>query len=141
MRVLIPLVLGTLLVAGAAFAVDDEELRHCAAVEEPSERLACYDGLARALMGNPEEHFGKNEVIERVVPDAIESTLTLVEHDAAGAAYLHLANGQVWRVKESNDIRLLRGEPKSVVVEKASLGSFLLQIDGRGRKWRAKRVE
>ncbi len=143
MQAIATLTLGALvLAASGALALDEDAIRRCVSIETAAERLACYDEIGRALTGDPEQNFGKpKQVVEPVMPPQIESTVTLVEHDSAGAAYLHLANGQLWRISEANNIRLQRGEPQSVLVEKASLGSYLLQIGGHGRKWRAKRVQ
>ncbi len=81
---------------------------------------------------------------ERVIPpqpSVIHSTLVDLTRDARGRAIVRLANGQRWRLQENDHIWVKPGSVASVRIRKGLLGVFYLQVGGRGRGYRAKRIE
>jgi hypothetical protein len=61
-----------------------------------------------------------------------------------GRYRFHLTNGQVWIQTESDALRRPRKDENGalhVEIRKASFGSFLLKVNGKGRSVRVRRVE
>lgn len=61
-----------------------------------------------------------------------------------GRYRFHLTNGQVWIQTESDSLRRPRKDENGVLhveIRKASFGSFLLKVNGKGRSIRVRRVE
>ena len=70
--------------------------------------------------------------------DKIEATVTKVQYDASGKVVVTLDNGQVWRQIDTSRIRL--SKKNTVVIQRASLGSFLLTKSGSKRSVRVRRT-
>ena len=93
-----------------------------------------------------EETFG---VLQNVNPEIknsnrslefIKSVITDNDWVNYGKLLIELENGQVWKQVDSSPYRGpkdLKGKP--IIINSASLGSFLLKIDGVGGKYRVRR--
>jgi hypothetical protein len=140
-------------VAGAADA--DRTLHHCVPIDDPDERLACYDqasgraaaaklprqGGANAARDDvvPAEEFGLSELQRRARdPDraqesrieSIEGTVQSLAYRPTGERIITLDNGQVWLQTEVT-VRGPLHEGDAVVIRRAALGSYQLVTPGR----------
>ena len=131
-----------ILLAAAATAAGEADLQRCAEIPDDRLRLSCFDALVSGQRSVSEELFGRPaERIAPSTPEALDSRITALERTPRGRAVLHLANGQVWRLQESDHIQLRRGEQVPVRIRKGVLGAFYLQVGGKGRSYRAQRVD
>jgi hypothetical protein len=93
---------------------------------------------------NPEDLFGKADdelkrELEIDTVDKIASEVTQVKIAPNKEYVVYLANGQVWRQKDKiGKWRIKVGE--RAIIEKATLGSFLMRSDARKRSVRAERL-
>ncbi len=142
-----------------------QKLADCRKVADDSARLACFDAAAGAL--EQAEAKGDIVVVDRAqaqqvrrqafgfsLPslsvfdrgdkpeqvDSIESKITAVRADPTGKWVLKLEDGSTWTQIDvgSPSIRPKAGMP--VKVRKATMGSFLLSVDGQ-RAFRARRTD
>lgn len=163
---------GILLVtlSGGALAQDNlpdpsgqllEKLKTCQAIEEPNERLACFDASVGEIVAASEA--GEVRIIDREdvrqtrralfglsVPDVgvlksdedkteegkearelLETTITSVRYRSARKIRFTTQEGAIWEI--NNAPRRLRTiEPgNSVIFKKASLGYFFIRIEGQ----------
>ena len=140
--------------AGMALAVgcasDDTSLERCAAIEESTARLACYDAAqtdraadsdaSTSEPGESEEgDFGFEARVLPKTPDQITSAVARVSRDPFGKLTLTLENGQVW--KQIDTKRLHIRDDSRVVIRKAALRSFLLHLEGSTTTTRVRRLE
>jgi len=66
------------------------------------------------------------------------------ERSNSGRYRFYLTNGQVWMQAESDSIRRPKKDENGVLrveIRKASFGSFLLKVNGKGRSVRVRRIE
>ncbi len=148
---------------------DEETLTQCRQIDEITERVACYDKIVdshvpvdssdSAEISTPPESaesntvpdsqslFGKNDAeAKRIVEtsmaikpiDQIEAKVTDVRKSANKKLTVTLDNGQTWRQLDNRPMPLKSGE--TVIVRKASLGSFLMEKQSGSRSIRVKRV-
>jgi hypothetical protein len=133
-------------IPGAVLA-DDDGLRRCRALAADAARLACYDAIALApaavaaaasAVAVPAARFGLPEG-----PDRIERVESRIEGRFEGWRPLdrfRLANGQVWQVIDGSTGVYWLDSPR-VVVRRAALGSFVLEIEGVKPFVRVRRIE
>lgn len=148
---------------GAAADTPDND---CVAIESDIARLACYDRLhgrpaasiaPGAVTAEPpprvtapltEELFGKrledqNVVLERTInAEHLESLDAEIEHVAmnrVGKMSIRLTNGQNWWQVDSKRLRLRPGD--LIRIERAAMGSYLLQKRSGSSRIRVKRVD
>jgi nucleoside phosphorylase len=132
-----------------------ERLMACRAVADNVARLACFDAAAGAL--ETAERAGDVVVIDRagvaetrrqlfgfemptlprlfgpegaVEIDSIDTTLQSASLVGEGRWVFRLADGSVWRQIDSERVRFTNRPGQAVRVRKASLGSYLLTVDG-----------
>lgn len=158
----LPLLLYSFLIAQPALA-DEEALSKCRQIQEVAARAACYDRFVDAhypmgsgdsvetsvpAVPDAQSLFGTNDAeAKRIVEtslaieqiDRIEAVVTEVRKSANEKLTVTLDNGQVWRQLDSKPMRLKSGE--TVIVRKASLGSFLLEKSSGSRSIRVKRAD
>ncbi|MBY5993209.1 hypothetical protein [Ferrimonas balearica] len=144
-----------------------EAIAQCAAKGDKLDRLICFDEFTQAAgralppqanapvtvapaapaapvaaapapKADMEQDFGKQEAPAKAI-DAIEAAVTKVTTNAYGQWTVTLSNGQRWRQTESKRYKLKSGD--TVVIERASMGSFLLHKTGFGHSTRVKRVD
>ncbi|HEY9233811.1 MULTISPECIES: hypothetical protein [Phenylobacterium] len=142
-----------------------EKLTACRKITTDAERLACYDGAASEL----EQAEAKGDVVvidreqarqvrrqafgfslpsislfergeEKEELDSIESTISSARQDATGKWSLKLENGSTWTQVDVNGPSRTPKTGLAVRIRKASMGSFLLSIEG-GRAFRARRTD
>lgn len=142
-----------------------QKLTACRQIAADAERLACYDGAASAL----EQAEAKGDVVvidreqarqvrrqafgfslpslamfergeEKEELDSIESTITTARQDATGKWILKLENGATWTQVDVNSPSRTPKAGLPVRIRKASMGSFLLSVDGQ-RAFRARRTD
>ena len=150
MKLLAPVLLAVM--SMPATAADDGALRQCRALTDAAARLACYDALPLAAL--PPTAATAPAAAVPVVPAAadfglpkpdekvqeITSTIPGLFDGWGPRSLIRLANGQVWQVTDdSRGVYALR-DPK-VRVKRASLGSFVLDIEGANLLPRVRRVE
>ncbi len=148
---------------------DEEALTKCRQIEEITERVVCYDNVVDSLFpmdskDNVETITSPESSESNAVPDAqslfgttdaeakrivetslaieqisqIEAKVTDVRKSATNKLTITLDNGQIWRQLDSRPMHLKSGE--TVIVRKASLGSFLMEKKSGGRSTRVKRT-
>lgn len=137
----------------------DEGLRRCRALADAGARLACYDALplasrpasvteppAAAAPAPTAAGFGlpaAPEALERIESrfEGLDKGLNNGRFEGWGPrTRFRLANGQVWQVVDDSSASYWLPDPK-VVVRRAALGSFVLEIEGAKRTVRVRRVE
>jgi hypothetical protein len=140
-----------------------EELLNCRGKVSPAERLDCYDGLV--VPGNPPSEQIATTVTEPAVedqapvvasgaavadtfgkprsregePEEVAGVVTELVTNATGKLRISLDNGQIWMQSDSRKFYLRTGD--TVVVKKASFGSFLLSRVGLNASIRVKRID
>lgn len=160
--------LAVLCFAQSTWAADDA-LTACRKIEDIARRAACYDSFVDArfppVSSNREKALAPAENTESgTVPDAqslfgtndaeakrivemslaiepvdnIEAKITDVQELATRKLLISLQNGQVWRQLDNQRLPLKTGE--TVIIRKASLGSFLMEKSTGSRSVRVKRI-
>ena len=71
--------------------------------------------------------------------DSLTANITRLQTYAYEKVVITLDNGQVWKQVDTSNLRLRVGD--SVTIERASLGSFMLQKDGSKRTMRVTRAD
>ncbi len=143
-----------------SLTIERERIAACANIESLVARVGCYDDLARGLLRGRDnntaqtpEHedealFGRDETESRAqlqeklgikAIDAIEATVARIERTPYGKLMLSLDNGQVWRQIDSARLPLDKGE--MISIQRAGLGSFLLEKSSGSRTIRVKRID
>jgi hypothetical protein len=148
---------------------NEEALTECRQIEEITERVACYDKIVDSHVSmdssdSVETSATPESAVPNAVPDAqslfgtddaeakrivettlaieqidqIEAIVTGVQKSASKKLTVTLDNGQIWRQLDNQPMRIKSGE--TVIVRKASLGSFLMEKQSGGRNIRVKRV-
>lgn len=142
-----------------------EALSACRSRSDPMDRLACFDAAAARL--DEAEKKGDIVVVDRrqaqevrrqafgftlpsltlfdraegeVRLDRVESVVAEARRGADGKWVIRLENGAVWRQTDAEGPARTPRTGMKAVVRSASLGSYLLSIDGQAG-FRAKREE
>lgn len=159
-------VLILLTLAPPAALADPSALRQCRALADAAARLACYDAIALPTGGaaapgpaaapSPAPapapvaapaastlaaRFGLPE--ERRPADHVERIESRIEGRFEGWAprgLIRLANGQVWQVTDDSRGAYWLDSPR-VVVRRAALGSYMLEIEGVRAHVRVRRLQ
>ena len=153
--------------AAAAAAADDDALRRCRALGEAPARLACYDALPLAALPAAIAAIGAPLAVaalgQRAAPPAAPATAAKSGEESFGfegrsatqevsssilgifegwdrRTRVRLTNGQVWQVIDDSSAAYYLRDPK-VVVRRAALGSFMMEIEGARQAPRVRRVE
>ncbi len=142
----------------------------CASVSEADERLACYDAAVGALQAREQagevavvdrervreierEAFGLSlpSLPRLTLPslggreaepiETIQSEITDWSRAPRGELRFELANGQTWIQIDDREYRMPRTDTLTASISRASFGSFVLQVNDRGRNIRVRRVE
>lgn len=149
----------------------NSELANCAAIKRDLQRLACYDNLSDMAKTSPEEILSKKtsssvarNTIENSVSDTRPSTASpsdssfgLIKKDEGPESIssyipgefkgwtngdkLTLANGQVWKIKDSSGRFYHSATDPRVTISKGMFGSYRISIDGINKSARVKRVK
>ena len=147
----------------------EEALTKCRQIEDIAERVVCYDNIVDSLfpmdssdnvetITSPESPkssavpdaqslFGAsdaeaNRIIEESLDieqiDQIVAVVTDAQQSATKKLTVTLDNGQIWRQLDNQSLRLKSGE--TVIIRKASLGSFFMEKESGSRRIRVKRA-
>ena len=148
---------------------DDAALTKCRQIEAIAERVSCYDDFVdthlpmessssvatstppevaeSSVFPDAQSLFGTSDTeAKRIVQttlaieqiDQVEAIVADVRKSASRKLSVTLDNGQIWRQLDSKPMRLKSGE--TVIVRKASLGSFLMEKESGSRSIRVKRA-
>jgi len=162
------LLLSLLFLAQPALTAE-EAMTGCRQIEDIAERVACYDEIVDSrhpvesrdsvettktpefsesnAIPDAQSLFGTNDAdAKRIVEmslaieqiSQIEAIVTDVRESASMKLTVALDNGQTWRQLDNQSMHLKSGE--TVIVRKASFGSFLLEKKSGGRSIRVKRM-
>lgn len=152
-----PVFVAVVLVLGGSLVSRGDEpptdLAACRVIADDARRLACYDAQADReadvpAAATPEALFGMDPtavttLLQRQRGDtplqSIESSVATTHTNRAGKLVMGLANGQRWMQVDSGRFHLRPGEP--VRIQRAALGSHLLQASGSGRSMRVRRID
>lgn len=151
-------------VAATASADVKQAVLACKQQSDNFARLHCYDQIAAQLSAQPitevtqplatanltqasiqptaqmvEDDFGRTKTRPSADLENIRSRVKTLTKSKLDKFVLTLENGQEWRQTDNYTINIKVGD--TVVIEKAALGSFLLNVEGANRKIRVKRVE
>lgn len=141
-----------MLVLPLAAAAHESGLGRCRAVQDPAQRLRCYDALPLAAPARPatepaspmaakiEQDFGITESAKpasRV--DAIKARIPGEFRGWQPQTVLELDNGQAWRIVDGSSMVYRLVNP-GVTVRRGVLGAYYLEIDGLNTSPRVKRV-
>lgn len=141
-----------------------DEISICRGEESPAERLECYDQIqvpgpeipapamipgkesasqaqpaAAGVEVTPAEQFGKPRPAPVAELSEITAVIAVVARNDAGQVRVKLENGQVWRQIDHARLNLKAGD--TVAIKAASLGSFLMSLEGGSRVIRVKRID
>ncbi|HCR95496.1 MAG TPA: hypothetical protein DIV98_11205 [Oceanicaulis sp.] len=125
------------------FSTRDNQLETGSGQSGSIQASGSTDQGARTAQAAPSEQSGV-EVLRREDDGQInEISLPIdrVERRGFDTIHIHTTNGQVWEITDRVGNRPIRVRDDSVmVVRRASLGSYLMQIDGRDRSYRVQRI-
>lgn len=87
-----------------------------------------------------------NQEVERDEDGAVEAITTEISEwtkDALGRVTVVLANGQVWRQNEGDELRIAKDPEKPHVarIERGAIGSFTLKINDSNRLVKVRRID
>lgn len=130
-------------------------LAQCRAIAEDSARLACYDAAVGAFETARAEGsvvvLSRDEVEESrrrsfgfdlnvlnpfdreggpTELESIDTTLVSLRTISGGKLLITLADGSVWQQIDSSSPYIPRGQNQPVRVRRATLGSYMMNIDG-----------
>lgn len=118
--------------------------KECEAIKGKSERLLCYDTIAKGGIFNEEklqqvqvENFGSKEKEAEISIDELGVTVVRIQKDVNGLHYFQTSEGQVW--KQANRGNWSSEVPFEANIKAGALGSFFLVNEG-GKSTRVKRV-
>lgn len=129
------LLLATLPLAALAQAPDT--VTACHGIEDPDDRLACYD----AASGRPAPPAG-SAAAPAEKSTRVHSRLDGPLREWKFGLRLTLQNGQVWKVVEDfSGYSTSTIEYPAVTIEKSFFGSYWMAVEGLERKIRVQRVK
>jgi hypothetical protein len=146
-----PVVLACTMVVGVclgaqSFAEDIPAARKCAAITDPTARLACFDAAFAVAPAPPAAIFGDNQVLQQKrapkvdLPKMIEATVTGAVSRGQGLYRLTLDNGQVWETHEA-DWTLEFKSSDVITISRLPLGGYQISMPGKARSVSARRIQ
>jgi hypothetical protein len=132
---------------GASAAAEDlAAARKCAAISDPTARLACFDAAFAVAPAPPAAAFGDNVVLQHqrtpkvALPKMIEITVTQATSLGNGLYRLTLDNGQVWETHEA-DWTLQFKSSDVITISRLPLGGYQISMPGKARTISARRIQ
>jgi hypothetical protein len=139
--------LGILLaVAAPAWSDDISAARACAAIADPTARLACYDAAFPAAIPAQQAQFGDNYELQKQrspkveTPKSMQAAIKVAISLPRGLYQLTLDNGQVWQTREA-DWTLDFKSADAIEISRLPLGSYQISKPGNGHSVGAKRIQ
>lgn len=94
-----------------------------------------------AFGGGPKAN-GKVQDAAEIVDDLEKQSFVVIStRQSGGRVELNFENGQVWRLVELEELYAPKRTKFNVTISKASMGSFILTVEGRNKGYRVRRVE
>ena len=146
-----------IIIAGTALA-DETDWQRCRGIKDPAARLACYDALVSApgkdqpavrpqpgatQPSSPQAaagQFGLEQRASKPEQEAIQSHIPGRFEGWQANSRIALANGQVWIISDGSSAYYDLVDPK-VTIRRGMLGAFYLEIEGKNRSPRVKRIQ
>ena len=134
---------------GAAAQDFGGALLKCTGIADTSQRLACYDALARAPE-LPAKQFGAEQLPRESNPapapedNSITGTVTELSLTPFGRFVVTLDNGQIWRQLDADTARFVPPgnlAQASVTISRGALGSYNLQFAGQNGLYKVRRLK
>ncbi len=136
-----------------AQSVTDAQLASCAKIENPLQRLVCFDQLSDGKApvttqrvqpgqqsGSAEDKFGREHIEDdRAAPEKIFVEIVDKSKDVYGYWVIDLSNGQRWRQTEAATFQL--PDDGDYYIERGVLNSFFLGRQGINRRIRVQRID
>ncbi len=161
------LALCCLMVAAQSYGQESRDYESCVGLEDAAARLACYDEIVnQQAPAEADESAPATEPVEQVVPSAAGEPMPLSEEigreqlsgdeasgeepetfagqvtdcrqDAAKKWYFFFDNGQVWKQKNSDRLRIRDCEFEATITK--DFFGYKMQIDGEGKRIRIGRI-
>lgn len=147
--------------AWANFAAAASTPEDCAAITDDAKRLACYDQFfikdessvvdmnnkvtasdkkPAIASENKVQSFGKEQIRNENDIDAISSTAKGSFRNWQEGMVIELENEQSWKIIQTRDVYHVAKSPK-VTIEKGSLGTYFMSVEGLNRRFKVKRVK
>jgi hypothetical protein len=129
-----------------AWADDVAAARKCAAISDPTARLACFDAAFAVAPVPSAAIFGDNGTLQQKrapkvdLPKMIEVTVTKAVSLGQGLYRLTLDNGQVWETHEA-DWTLEFKSSDVITISRLPLGSYQISMPGKARTISARRIQ
>lgn len=138
-----------LFLSGSAWA--DEAILKCRALADNGARLACYDAIdvksrsaaLPAVAPSKEQEFGLRPAARpkrEEAPQSVSSTIPGSFDGWRPGAQIRLANGQVWRVLDGEEVVLAPAENRKATIERGMLGGLYLKVEGTNHTARVSRI-
>src|SRR5215469_2405683 len=159
-RLVVGLVMG-LAAAGVAVAAPKpapavQAVVDCRKIEDPTQRLACYDAAADVLgkaqasgdlltLDREQRRAARKQAFGFTLPtlsfldtgekpeelDRIQETLASASQDAWGKWTFRMQDGAVWRQIDDEFLSRNPRPGSAITIQRAMLGSFMLSVDGQ----------
>jgi hypothetical protein len=129
-----------------AFAEDIPAARKCAAITDPTARLACFDAAFAVVPVPAAASFGDNVDLQQKrapkvdLPKMIEVKVTQATSLGQGLYRLTLDNGQVWQTGEA-DWTLEFKSTDVITISRLPLGGYQISMPGKARSVAARRIQ
>ncbi len=136
-----------------------QQLRSCASIENPLQRLVCYDKVAagegvdiatsgtnaneqapaNSAAAQPKDDFGLPAKAEDGGNDSIYVAIQKTEKDPYDKWVIYLTNGQVWKQTDSQFYQLPLDA--DYTIERGVLNSYFLGRDGLNKRIKVRRIK
>ena len=120
-------------------------------ITAPQSAVKTPQAVAPVPVLTPEEKFGQNSIKTKSAKAQPDKTLKTISSNiksatltGSGKVRVTLNNGQVWQQASSDNTKIIPSRLRrqtSVVIKRASLGSFFMKIEPWGRSMKAKRIK
>lgn len=134
-----------------AFAQSSDSLSGLYACEDvvgDTAQLACFRAetakirVSGAVTAAKKPAFNKNFEKKSEAPRSQTLAITKAETlKVSGYTRFTLENGEVWQQTESSRMRLGRGSPDVLVINKGKIGGYLAKVNDKRPSFRVKRVK
>jgi hypothetical protein len=133
-------------VAALAWSDDVAAARACAAIADPTSRLACYDAAFPPRIPPQQAQFGDNYQLQKQrspkveTPKTLQAAIKTAVSLPQGRYLLTLDNGQVWQTSEADWTLAFKSED-AIEIMRLPLGGYQISKPGNGHSVGAKRIQ